>query len=346
MELHPVSSTLEEHPPQFRPPKLVKIIFVVAFLVFAPLLSYYFCTSIFFLQFLHRLREVSIFLVVTAAIALTIFNSPRVNLDQKKFASVDEFHLSASIFGETDLDYYIKKSEVAAQTQRSSANVAEIQDAWSNAAHSSPNSAEAVTFDVGRFHTRHADNRPTHRRNLSASRDVGDPRGAVTQRKLHRKSSSLDDGVDYEPPPQADAVKCPQIADQVPPRSSLSSARMSANIAHSKPEGGKIVAPRAVGVPKKVRFLVDEGGDHARKPQEDKKSVTSSSLPPFPATIAGSSPLEFPPNASNGESTSQVRSPVSPNELNRQADAFIAKFKEQIRLQKLESFQRYRRSFS
>lgn len=154
---------------------------------------------------------------------------------------------------------------------------------------------------------------PTHRRNLSASKEeghrlAGEAAAVVTQmKKLNRRSSSLDDSINYEPAEAEESTRAEENSD----------------INAASKDG----SDRSVATPKKVSFSVDSWGaaspEYERKVQGNEGFSTSSPSP--------------------GGQGSMGKVLMSPNEVNRQADAFIAKFKEQIRLQKLESFQRYRR---
>lgn len=331
----------------------------------------------------YRLREVSIFLLFTTVIAIGILSSPRKAVNRQK-ASADQYPLS-SIFGESGGSDMIKYAlEGAEQKQRArpddygvssakfynAVDLASKSDADGEGDASSSRTAEDLPAQSLQRKASEADNisigeggnvvagtekeTPTHRRNLSASREdgylpvyKGDPRPAaplITQRQLHRRSSSLDDSVNYEPAPEAERTRSQANAEASLPSSIASTQNPSSgSLNKSKLDIGRA---KSVGMQKRVSFSMDRDTPNDRKSQEGEKDT-----PPSLNSVSQSSSTEslsskVQPSFNNVENTSgrgEKRSSLSPNELDKKADAFIARFKEQIRLQKLDSFQRYRR---
>eukprot|EP00250_Pteridium_aquilinum_P006726 c16583_g1_i1 orf=78-974(+) len=257
-------------------------------------------------QLLLRLRDVFAFLAFTTAIAIGIFSTQRkdTHSHQKKQPFL-EHHPLGSIFGEPS---YGETEELYTDDRKPTFSPATKRV---EASYDGDRGGNVVDYTTGRISSaiQNRSTRPamaiSRMERLTVSKeDNGYLVEPKVQRKLHRKSSSLDDSVNYEPESDAASVGTP---DNSPPASN------GQDIFGSNKPSKRVSFSMASTTPSSKYDTLDEDTKQSKGESVEK-----------PIDVSGS----------------------SPGDLNRQADAFIAKFKEQMRVQRLESFQRYRRRIS
>lgn len=257
-------------------------------------------------QLLVRLRDVLAFLAFTTAIAAGIFSTQRKDVQSnKRKKPFLEHHALGSIFGEPghgETDHLHSADE-----DEHIFSLATKKTEMSNGGHSSD---DVMDYSIDRASSAMVNGSLLQKRStrlaMEASRErklpiskedhgiIAEPK---VQKKLHRKSSSLDDSVNYEP--EVEAARA-IMTDTTPSTSTP---------AKNKPS-------------KRVSFSVTSPPSSSKSESQDENTKQSTE-----------------------DTTEKPRdvNTMSPGDLTRQADAFIAKFKEQMRMQRLESFQRYRR---
>ncbi|KAI5076225.1 hypothetical protein GOP47_0008290 [Adiantum capillus-veneris] len=260
------------------------------------------------LQLLIRLREVAAFLAFTTAIAIGILSTQRKNADHDNHKNLLlEHHSLGSIFGESG---YEERDPVYADNGK---------HLFSPLAKKKQQSKDLVHSDGGeylkdlRFSSARDDGvsppsirscetvmEASHTERSWATAEEESVGKHNVQRRLHRKSSSLDDSVNY----------VPENED-----------------------------PLSSGITEHVRASNNEYGVLASKKSTKRVSFS-----------IASSPLSSPKHVGTDQNIRQLKrdqtrdvSATSPGDLTGQADAFIAKFKEQLRMQNLEEIPKYQR---
>ncbi|MCO5592800.1 hypothetical protein L7F22_046803 [Adiantum nelumboides] len=259
-------------------------------------------------QLLIRLQEVAAFLAFTTAIAVGILSTQRRNKhhDNSKKLFL-EHHSLGFIFGDEEIDpFHVDNSKhacspLAEKVQLSNGIVhgdfvndsLDLRSSSANMDDVHPQSIWSCETSMQASH-------------LERLRATGEESGSVgdyhVQRMLHRKSSSLDDSVNY-------------VAE--------------------------IEAPPKAGITDLVRAADNEYGAFASKKSTKRVSFSLASSPSSSEHVANDANIR----QSRRESSAKERdmSANSPGDITGQADAFIARFKEQLRMQKLESIPKFYR---
>lgn len=238
-------------------------------------------------QLLMRLREVAVFIAFTTAIAIGILSSQRKDTHHDKQEKLFlEHHPLGSIFGE--LGYEGADPSYADSGKHSISPLAKINEVDNGSVHGgSPLRMRHSEFTM-----------EASQRRLANREENGNVGEHYVQRRLHRKSSSLDDSVSYVPQIEASGAGNEDYA----------------HVSNNE-QGNKFT--------KRVSFSMassPSSPEHAANNQDIMQSRREM------------------PDERQGDLTA-----TSPGDISGQADAFIAKFKEQLRMQRLESFQRSRR---